>query len=149
MTSWSLIKTTLTTCWSSRAFCQALLSLKSNCEPNIWTFPVRMVRFKICWLWWILDKVDGDYEIGKKGTKSPGHGHTPAHAWDVSKLLCYYDQHFNINDQQCHHHLGFPRHDIMIMPMIILACFNTIFALWEGAAWWSPCHRKFQSVLRG
>ena len=24
---------------------------------------------------------------------------------------------------------------------------STIFALWEGAAWWRPCHKKFQSVL--
>ena len=26
-------------------------------------------------------------------------------------------------------------------------CLSTIFALWEGAAWWRPCHKKFQSVL--
>ena len=146
MTSWSLIKTTLTTCWSSRAFCQALLSLKSNCEPNIWTFPVRMVRFKICWLWWILDKVDGDYEIGKS---APNHLDMDIHQPMPGMLRSSCVIMISTNDQQRHHHLGFPRHDIMIMPMMKLACFNTIFALWEGAAWWSPCHRKFQSVLRG
>ena len=37
---------------------------------------------------------------------------------------------------------------LLLMMMMMLACLSTIFALWEGAAWWSACHKKFQSVLQ-